>query len=211
MHAPRQDERTSRASEIPIVEGLPNYPGILAAMMISPTLAVPLRALADALLAKPYEGATLSRAERELIATAVSAGNDCFYCMDTHGAFASVLLEGEGVSPKAAQTVIDNLKYKCRDHLPERMKALIAVAMSVRDHGRKLERNDVSRALDAGATHSDVQLAVLIAAAFCMYNRIVDGFRAKTPADVTAHHARARQIAKFGYRDSRLTAIPAVG
>ena len=44
-----------------------------------------------------------------------------------------------------------------------------------------------------------MQLAVLIAAAFCMYNRMVDGFRARTPGSVEAYSERAREIAEFGY------------
>ncbi|MES0030385.1 hypothetical protein [Mesorhizobium sp. M0040] len=79
----RQAERMLRATETPIVDGLPDFPGILAAMMISPNLATPLSSLADTLLVKSFPGATLTRSERELIATGVSAGNACFYCMDT--------------------------------------------------------------------------------------------------------------------------------
>lgn len=43
------------------------------------------------------------------------------------------------------------------------------------------------------------QLAVLIAAAFSMYNRLVDGFRAKTPPSPEAYRERAGEIAERGY------------
>src|SRR4029077_15564831 len=92
-HAMARDQaRTIRSGEEPIIGGLPDVPGILSAILLSPGLAVHLRGLADELLVKDFPGATLPRAERELVATAVSAGNDCFYCMDSHGAFASELL-----------------------------------------------------------------------------------------------------------------------
>jgi hypothetical protein len=40
---------------------------------------------------------------------------------------------------------------------------------------------------------------VLIASAFSMYNRLVDGFRARTPADVNVYRERAVEIAEHGY------------
>jgi uncharacterized peroxidase-related enzyme len=178
--------------------------------MISPTLATPLRALADALLVHPYEGASLTRAERELIATAVSAGNDCFYCMDTHGAFASTILQRQGVGEKVANSLVDDIKDGRMKALHPKIRELIRIALVVREHGRKLQLSDIKNAIDAGATDGDIQLSILIASAFCMYNRIVDGFRAKTPLDIRAHEERAKQIADFGYSSSRLTAIPAV-
>jgi uncharacterized peroxidase-related enzyme len=210
MNALLQEERIRRAAERPLVGHLPDYPGILAAMMISPKFAVPLRALADSLLVEPFKGSTLVRAERELIATAVSAGNDCFYCMDTHGAFASALLQDQGTPTGVADALTESLKNGRDDQLSEKLRRLIQIALAVREHGRKLNSADVQNAVAAGATDQDVQLAILIAAAFCMYNRMVDGLRARTPADPGMHRARARQIVQFGYNDSRVTAIPAV-
>jgi uncharacterized peroxidase-related enzyme len=210
LPASRHDERTQRSKEVPLVGGLFDFPGIGTAMMISPALAVPLRGLLDILLVNRYEGSTLSRADRELIATAVSAGNDCFYCMDTHGAVASVLLHDQGIASGKAATIVDNIKCGSWDSLSEKTKALIQVALSVRDHGRALGCAEVQRTIELGATDQDVQLAVLIAAAFCMFNRIVDGFRARTPSDLTAHDQRARHIAQFGYRNPPPSAIPAV-
>jgi hypothetical protein len=62
-----------------------------------------------------------------------------------------------------------------------------------------LTRTEVDAALAAGAADADIQLAVLIASTFSMYNRLVDGFRARTPADVDAYRERAAQIAEHGY------------
>ena len=89
----RDDERLMRSQEEPIVGGLPDVPGILTALRLTPELGIHLRGLADELLVNDFAGATIERAEREMLATAVSAANDCFYCMDSHGAFASALLE----------------------------------------------------------------------------------------------------------------------
>jgi hypothetical protein len=62
-----------------------------------------------------------------------------------------------------------------------------------------LTAEDVRAARAAGASDADVQLAILIASAFSMYNRLVDGFRARTPASPEAYRARAAEIAEHGY------------
>ena len=203
---PRDDERTSRAGETPIVGSLPDVPGILAAMRLTPSLEKHLRGLADALLVEDFPGATISRAERELIATAVSAGNDCFYCMDSHGAFASELLSREGAG--RVSDLVDGIKSGGSEGLSPKVAALVELARGVRRDPRVVSREEVERALDAGATDADTQLAVLIAAAFCMYNRMVDGLRAPTPPSAEAFRERAAQIAEHGYSASQITAIP---
>ena len=91
----RDDERLARSQQPVLVGGLPDAPGILAAIRLTPGLGVHLRGLADELLVNDFPGATLVRAEREMLATAVSAANDCFYCMDSHGEFATALLTDE--------------------------------------------------------------------------------------------------------------------
>jgi uncharacterized peroxidase-related enzyme len=200
------EERTARASEEPIVGGLPDVPGILVPMHLSPDLALHLRGLADALLVKPFPGATLTRAERELVATAVSAGNDCFYCMDSHGAFAGELLAREGMA--RFEGVVESVKLGGDEGLDAKMRALLQLARGVQRGARGVKREDVERATKAGASDGDTQLVVLIAAAFCMYNRMVDGLRAKTPATPEAYRARAGEIADYGYGDGRVRATP---
>jgi hypothetical protein len=79
------------------------------------------------------------------------------------------------------------------------MRALIKIARTVGRAPRELTAGDVATAKAAGATDADVQLAVLIAAAFCMYNRMVDGFRARTSSDISVYGPRAAQIAEQGY------------
>ncbi|MFN8519543.1 MAG: carboxymuconolactone decarboxylase family protein [Chloroflexota bacterium] len=193
----REDERLARAQERPIVGSLPEVPGIIVAMSLTPQLGLHMRGLADALLVDDYPGATIGRAEREMIATAVSAGNDCFFCMDSHAAHAIAVLEREG---RAADVpVIEPIIIGDTSALDARMQALIAIALVVRRDPRALTEADVRAALHAGATDADVQLAVLIAAGFSMYNRMVDGFRAMTPPAVEMYRERAGEIAEHGY------------
>ncbi len=187
--------------------GLSDVPGIVAVMRLSPGLALHLRGLADELLVREVPGATLGRADRELLATAVSGANDCFYCMDSHGAFASELLYRTGTD--AVEALVDGIKSGKSDGVGAKMAALLIIARIVQRNPRDLSRQDVARALEAGATDEDTQLTVLIASAFCMYNRMVDGLRANTPASADAYRARAAEIAEHGYSDSRVKSIPA--
>jgi uncharacterized peroxidase-related enzyme len=202
----RDHERLARSQEEILVGGLPDVPGIIAAIRLTPGLGVHLRGLADELLVNDFPGTTLVRAQREMLATAVSAANDCFYCMDSHGAFATALLE----TTDSAELVplIDALKVGSSDGFDAKMSALLHIARTVRRDPRELTAADVGAAIDAGAVDADVQLAVLIAAAFSMYNRMVDGFRAQTPPTAEAYRARASEIAAHGYSDQRVTALP---
>ena len=122
----RDDERLARSQQDPIVDGLPDVPGILAAIMLTPGLGVHLRGLADEVLVKDFPGATISRVEREMLATAVSAANDCFYCMDSHGAFATALIERSDASERAP--IIDDIKRGSFDGLDAKMQALLDIS-----------------------------------------------------------------------------------
>jgi uncharacterized peroxidase-related enzyme len=205
----RDGERGMRSEEEPIVGGLPDVPGILTAIRLTPGLGVHLRGLADELLVHDFPGATLHRAEREMLATAVSAANDCFYCMDSHGAFATALLERDGGSDRLP--LVESIKVGSSDGFDDKMSALLGIARVVCEQPRSLVAADVAAARNAGATDGDVQLAVLIASAFSMYNRIVEGFRARTPPDPEAYRARAAEIAGHGYSDQSVASVPGQG
>jgi len=202
----RDEERFARSKEQPIVGGLPEVPGILTALTLTPALGVHLRGLADELLVDDFAGATITRHQREMLATAVSAANDCFYCMDSHGAFASALLERSDAADQLP--LVDAIKIGSSDGFDPKMQALLHIAKTVRREPRELTALDVQAALDAGASDQDVQLAVLIASAFSMYNRIVEGFRARTPPTPEVYRERAGQIAEHGYSDGRVGAVP---
>jgi len=202
----RDEERLDRSREDPIVGGLPDAPGILAAIRLTPGLGVHLRGLADELLVNDFPGATLERAEREMLATAVSAANDCFYCMDSHGAFAGALLELTGSAERAR--LIEVIKTGSSEGFDDKMRALLHIARTVRREPRDLTSADVEAARAAGATDADVQLAILIAAAFSMFNRMVEGFRARTAPSVEVYRGRATEIATHGYSDRPVTSTP---
>ncbi len=198
---PREPERLRRAAEEPIVDGLPEVPGIGVAMRLTPGLGLHMRGLADELLVNDYPGATIRRHEREMLATAVSAANDCFFCMDSHAAHARALLEREGVMDLAP--MLDVIREGSSDGLSDKMRALVHIARTVQAAPLRLTRDDVDAAIAAGATDGDVQLAVLIAAGLSMYNRMVDGLRARTPPSEQVYAERAAEIAEHGYSAPR--------
>jgi uncharacterized peroxidase-related enzyme len=197
MTMTRDAERLERAREEPIVGSLPDAPGILTGILLTPNLGIHLRGLADELLVNDFPGATISRPEREMLATAVSAANDCFFCMDSHAAHADALLERSGATELSP--LLDTIKVGSSEGLDAKMRALLHISRTVRRAPLELTRDDVAVAKGAGASDGDVQLAVLIAAGFSMYNRIVDGFRARTAPVTDVYHERAGQIAEHGY------------
>jgi len=119
---------------------------------------------------------------------------------DTDKAYLEALHNAEITqSDDAFKVFIDDLKAGEEAGLDPKMQALLHVARIVARRALDLTSDDVEAATSAGATDGDVQLAVLIAAAFSMYNRMVDGLRARTAAEPEAYDARAAEIARTGY------------
>jgi uncharacterized peroxidase-related enzyme len=175
---------------MPYIELNNDLPGIRGLMAFRPVMAGPMGELANILL-RDSEG--LSPADRELIATHVSYLNDCFYCHNSHGEIACHYLGGD-------RELVDQVR-KDYLHAPisDKLKALLAIAGKVQQGGRSVEPRDIENAREQGATDKDIHDTVLIAAAFCMFNRYVDGLGATTPTDLSTYGPRARQIAEKGY------------
>jgi uncharacterized peroxidase-related enzyme len=172
---------------IKLAEG---QPGIRSLFAFRQDTAKILCDLANALL---HEPSTLSQAERELIATYVSSQNDCHYCQSAHGAIASAHLGG---NDDLVSSVKRNFE---RAEISEKLKALLAIASLVQKGGKHVESGAIDRARRAGASDREIHDAVLIAAAFCMYNRYVDGLATWAPADPEAFKERAAGVARNGY------------
>ncbi len=173
-------------AHIKLPDGLPGIRGPLA---FRPETAKPMGELAEVLLRGE---STLSPAERELIAAYVSAQNDCAYCERSHGAIAAHYLGDEAL---VAQVKRDPE----RAPISAKLKALLAVAGRVQQGGKSVRTEDVERARREGATDREIHDTVLIAAAFCMFNRYVDGLATWTPEDPESYRERAAGIAREGY------------
>ena len=174
---------------MPHIQVPPGVPGIRALLQVRPETARPITELTQFLLHAPN---TLSRGERELIAAYVSALNDCTFCRRSHAAIATCHLHDESL-------VEGVLRDPDAAPIPAKLKALLAIAGRVQQGGRAVRVEDIDRARREGATDIEIHDTVLIAAAFCMFNRYVDGLAASTPTDADGYRERAQFVAEHGY------------
>lgn len=165
-------------------------PGISAGFAFRPETAKPMRELAHILLHEPN---SLTPGERELIATYVSSRNDCFFCQTSHGAAAACHLGG--------QEIVASVKANPESApVSSKLKALLAIAGKVQQDGKRVTTEDVDRARAEGATDIEIHDTVLIAAAFCMFNRYVDGLGTWQPRDPEMYIQMGQHLAQHGYR-----------
>jgi uncharacterized peroxidase-related enzyme len=179
-------------AHITLPEGLP---GIRGPMAFRPETAKPLNDLVDVLLRGPH---SLSPGERELIATFVSARNDCRYCQTIHGAIAARQLNDN-------EALVADVK-RDPEHaaISDKLKALLVIAGKTAQGGKQVTAADVDRARRQGATDLEIHDTVLIAAAFCMFNRYVDGLATWAPDDPDFYRHRAALVAEHGYAAATL-------
>ena len=163
-------------------------------MAFRPETAKPINELVDVLLQGPR---TLSRGERELIATFVSAQNDCRYCQTIHGAIAAHHLKNEDL-------VVNVKGDPHHAAISDKLKALLTIAGKTAESGKAVSAEDVARARAHGATDIEIHDTVLIAAVFCMCNRYVDGLATWAPDDPDFYRQRAALVARNGYAASTL-------
>ncbi len=171
-------------------------PGIRGLMAYRPEAAEPLNQLAEVLLRTEN---SLSRGERELIATYVSALNDCFFCQNVHGALAGYYLNCD-------INEIDDIKadFLHSNNISDKMKSLLFIAENVQKGGKYVTAEQVKYALKIGASQREIHDTVLIAAAFCMFNRYVDGLSTFAPNNRQFYVDRAPQRAEEGYINTPL-------
>jgi uncharacterized peroxidase-related enzyme len=166
-------------------------------MAFRPETAKPLNELIDVLLRGPH---TLSQGERELIATFVSAQNDCRYCQTIHGAIAAHHLHGNEDLVVRVKTDPEHAA------ISDKLKALLVIAAKTAAGGKQVTTADVARARDLGATDLEIHDTVLIAAVFCLCNRYVDGLATWAPDDPAFYRQRAALVAEHGYTAATLAA-----
>jgi uncharacterized peroxidase-related enzyme len=169
-------------------------PGITGPFTYRPETATPMRELAEVLLRGP---STLSRGEREMIATFVSTRNDCEFCQLSHRAAAAHNLGGD-------YELVDAVR---RDYtsapISDKLKALLAIAAKVQVDGKQVTTADVEQARTHGATDLEIHDTVLIAAAFSMFNRYVDGLATWAPNNESMYDQMGERLATQGYVTSR--------
>lgn len=169
-------------------------PGIIGPMMAYPETAKPLNELAELLLVK--ESSTFSKAERETVANYVSYLNDCQFCSESHAGAADYHWKKPGFSKQV---------WENPDKAPisDRLKSLLKIAAKVQKSAKSVAKSDIESAMQLGATEADIHDTVLIAAAFCMFNRYVDGLGTFAPPRGDAAYAEmGKRLGEKGYKNA---------
>ena len=171
-----------------------DLPGITGLLHYRPDTGAVLNQLAELLLRGEN---SLTPGERELIAAHVSTLNKCVFCSSSHAAFAAAqlpggveLVEQARVDPEAAP-------------LTPKLKALLRIAAAVQASGLEVTEELVDKARAEGATDREVHDTVLIAAAFCLFNRYVDGLGTRVAREPRYYTEHAQTIAAHGYVGAR--------
>jgi uncharacterized peroxidase-related enzyme len=165
-------------------------PGIVGLLDYRPETAKPLCELAEVLLRGP---SSLTSGERELIASAVSAWNKCHFCHSSHGAAAAAHL-------KTGIGLLADIKAGLKQTpISAKLRALLYIAKQAAQGGKCVTEAAIRGAREQGATDREIHDTVLIAAAFCMYNRYVDGLATWAPEADEAYIEIGNRLATDGY------------
>lgn len=166
------------------------FPGIISLMKYRPDTGKLIGELTEALL---RGDSPLSVGERELISTYVSLQNECKFCVAAHEAITRKVLVNES-------EMIDSIHHNLENaNMSEKLKSLLKIAAKVKESGHHVTADDIEKSKLQGATDREIHDTVLIAAAFCMFNRYVDGLAAITPEDPSLYEQIASRIVQFGY------------
>jgi uncharacterized peroxidase-related enzyme len=186
---------------INVPEGVP---GIRSLVLFRPETGQHLYELAQVLLRGP---SSLTPAERELIAAYTSSRNRCVFCTNSHAAAARCLYGEDGAivdevlggSVLAAGLDEEGFEGPGIAALGSKMKALLRIAGKVQVSGKEVTESDIAVAREQGADDREIHDTVLIAAAFSMFNRYVDGLGSWAPEDPAAYVDMGLRMAEKGY------------
>ncbi|MGR6975092.1 carboxymuconolactone decarboxylase family protein [Streptomyces cynarae] len=176
---------------MPHIEITHDLPGISGLFAQRPDTAGVLSQLAETLLRSG--DSPLSRGERELIAAYVSHLNRTPFCAGSHSAFAAAQLDG------GAELVAAVLADPVTAPVSPLVRALLNVAAEVQAKAAPVCDEAIETARAQGATDTHIHDTVLIAAAFCMYNRYVNCLATDVPSDPSFYDVAADLIVNHGY------------
>jgi uncharacterized peroxidase-related enzyme len=124
----------------------------------------------------------LSKLEREMIATAVSAQNRCYYCITAHGASVRVL-SGD---PLLGEQVVMNYRAA---RLGKRQRAMLDFAVKLTVASWEIEDEDRERLRRVGFSDRDIWDIAAVAAFYNMTNRLASATDMRPNSE---YHAQAR-------------------
>ncbi len=124
----------------------------------------------------------LSKAEREMIAVAVSAQNHCFYCLTSHGA----VLRIRSKDAVLADAVAAN--YRAADLSP-RQRAMLDFAVKITVASAECSDADIDALHAVGFSDADIMDIAQVAAFFNYSNRVASALDLRPNRE---YHAMAR-------------------
>jgi uncharacterized peroxidase-related enzyme len=161
---PREELPADLAERFTDVEERSGFlPNIFSAPAWRPDEARAFFAMHDALMDKETPG--LTKADRELIVVATSAGNDCLYCVVAHGAVARIRARDPYI---ADQVAVDWRKAP----LSPRMHAVLSVATRLATDPAAITEADLELLTGHGLTQDDVWDVGMITSFFALSNRL---------------------------------------
>lgn len=125
----------------------------------------------------------LTKAEREMIAVAVSAQNHCFYCLTAHGA----VLRVRSGDPILGDTIAAN--YRAADLTP-RQRAMLDFAVKMTLASDTCSDEDIDTLRGHGFSDEDIMDIVQTAAFFNYSNRVASALELRPNAE---YHNMARE------------------
>lgn len=165
-------------------------PGIVELLFYKSSTGSALSNLAHTLLLGP---STLTSGERELIAAHVSRLNNCEFCHESHAAAATTHLGDNGKAIACLREDVETMPVS------NKLKALLHIATRVQQSGRNVSPDIIENARKFGASDECIHDAILVAAAFCMYNRYVDGMNTMLPESKDEYIDMGKRMSK-GYK-----------
>ncbi len=124
----------------------------------------------------------LSKLEREMIATAVSAQNRCYYCITAHGASVRYL-SGD---PLLGEQIVMNYRVA---RLDKRQRAMLDFAVKLTAEPWTVEEEDRARLRKVGFSDRDIWDIAAVAAFYNMTNRLASATDMRPNSQ---YHAQAR-------------------
>ena len=166
-----------------------DHKGIRALIQYKSSTGAALMNLAEALLHGP---SPIPKKEREIIAAYTSKLNHCEFCYESHRAAAIAHYEDE----IEVACILENINSST---VSRKLSTLLSLVELVQKSGQLLTVEEINRIKERGITDEEIHDTVLITAAFCMFNRYVDGLGARKLEDKKDYIPMGKHMAENGY------------
>jgi uncharacterized peroxidase-related enzyme len=167
-----------------LLQSVPSGQTIADVFMQQPNKFMPLLSFAQEILREPGQ---LDPKDREFIAAFTSSLNSCKFCTGSHKAFAISI----GADSSELEDAINGNYEK------NKLKTILDYVKVLTITPSSLNNTHVEAVLNAGFSEDQLKEAIVVCAAFNMFNRIVEGHGVEENSDTWAESTE--MINKFGY------------